>query len=102
MKDGIGTKHAMARVGCKAIMYLKKEEKKWVVSRFTDNHNHEFCIPKSTRLLRGHRTITRVQKSLVNMLNEVGVPTRKIMSILEDQSRGQNKFTQKWRRSKDV
>ena len=54
-----------------------------------DNHNHELHLtPKSTSLVRGHRVISRSKKNLIDILNELGVPTRKIMLVLSKESNG--------------
>ena len=81
-------KPAKTRVGCKAIMSLKKKEETWIVTKFVDNHNHELLTPKSTSLLRGYRVILHAQKTLIDTLNELGVPTRKIVSMLSKESGG--------------
>ena len=86
-KDVKGAKRAETRIGCKAVMSLKKLEDKWVVSKFVDKHNHELLTPRSTSFLRGHRKIT-TQKNLINTLNKAGVPTRKIVSVLSQESGG--------------
>ena len=58
------------------------------MSTFVSSHNHELLTPKSTSFLCGHRAITRAQKNLIDTLNEAGVPTRKIMSVLTKESGG--------------
>ncbi|KAG2702362.1 hypothetical protein I3760_06G085400 [Carya illinoinensis] len=74
--------HAETKIGCKATMCIKKDGERWVVCKFVPEHNHDLLTPRSTSLLRGHRGVTRVQKKLILTLNESGVPTRKIMSVL--------------------
>ncbi|KAG7943650.1 hypothetical protein I3843_15G052100 [Carya illinoinensis] len=69
---------AETKIGCKATMLCK----------FIREHNHELLTPRSTSLLHGHRGVTRVQKKLILTLNESGVPTRKIMSVLSKESGG--------------
>ncbi|KAG7975489.1 hypothetical protein I3843_06G102100 [Carya illinoinensis] len=54
--------HAETKIGCKATMCIKKDGES------------------------GHRGVTRVQKKLILTLNESGVPTRKIMSVLSKES----------------
>ena len=81
-------KRAETRNGCKAVMSLKKVEDKWIVSKFVDKHNHELLTPRSTSFLRGHRKITTAQNNLINTLNKAGVPTRKIVSVLSQESGG--------------
>ncbi|KAF5447954.1 hypothetical protein F2P56_033464 [Juglans regia] len=79
---------AEIKIGCKAIMGIKKDGEKWVVNKFVVGHNHILLTPRSTRLLRGHRGVSKVQKKLIMTLNESGVPTRKIMSVLSKDSGG--------------
>ncbi|KAG5529403.1 hypothetical protein RHGRI_029955 [Rhododendron griersonianum] len=73
-------------IGCKATMHVTKDDEKWVVSKFETEHNHVLCSPKSTLLLRGNRGITRAQKNLIDVLNDAGVPPRKIVSVLEQEN----------------
>lgn len=73
-------------IGCKATMNVTKDDEKWVVSKFVTEHNHELCSPKSILLLRGNRGITRAQKNLIDVLNDAGVPPRKIVSVLEQEN----------------
>ncbi|XP_042988798.1 protein FAR1-RELATED SEQUENCE 5-like [Carya illinoinensis] len=79
---------AETKIGCKATMCIKKDCQKWTVCKFIREHNHELLTPRSTSLFRGHRGVTRVQKKLILTLNESGVPTRKIMSVLSKESGG--------------
>ncbi|XP_059461898.1 protein FAR1-RELATED SEQUENCE 5-like [Corylus avellana] len=81
-------KPAETRIGCKAIMGLKKVGLKWIVCKFKTEHNHDLLSPRSTSLLRGHRVVTSAQKSLIDTLNKSGVPPRKIMSVLSEKSGG--------------
>ncbi|KAG6702791.1 hypothetical protein I3842_07G052900 [Carya illinoinensis] len=82
------SKPAETKIGCKATMCIKKDCEKWTVCKFVREHNHELLTPRSTSLLRGHRGVTHVQKKLILTLNESGVPTRKIMSVLSKESGG--------------
>jgi hypothetical protein len=79
---------AETRIGCKAIMGLKKMALRWTICKFISEHNLELLSPRSTSLLRGHRVVTCAQKNLINTLNESGVPPRKIMSVLSKESGG--------------
>lgn len=87
-KERVGPEPPETRIGCKAMMCLKKVEETWIVSKFEVNHNHELLSPESTSLLRGHRVISRAQKKLIDKLNESGVPPRKIMSVLSKEPGG--------------
>ncbi|KAF5477811.1 hypothetical protein F2P56_004424, partial [Juglans regia] len=79
---------AETKIGCKAIMRIKKDGEKWIVNKFVVGHNHILLTPRSTSFLRGHRGVSKVQKKLIMTLNESGVPTRKIMSVLSKDSGG--------------
>ncbi|KAG6699806.1 hypothetical protein I3842_08G081800 [Carya illinoinensis] len=79
---------AETKIGCKAIMGIKKDGEKWIVNKFVVGHNHILLTPRSTSFLRGHRGVSKVQKKLIMTLNESGVPTRKIMSVLSKESGG--------------
>lgn len=79
---------AETRIGCKAMICLKKVGQTWIVSKFVIDHNHELLSPKSTSLLRGHKVVTPAQKNLIDALNDSGVPPRKIMSVLSKESGG--------------
>jgi hypothetical protein len=85
-KERIGPETAETRMGCKAMMGLRKVEETWIVSKFETSHNHELLTPKSSSWLRGHRVISHAQKNLIDTLNESGVPPRKIMSVLSKES----------------
>ncbi|XP_042983183.1 protein FAR1-RELATED SEQUENCE 5-like [Carya illinoinensis] len=84
--DRILPEPAETKIGCKAIMGIKKGGEKWIVNKFVFGHNHILLTPRSTSFLRGHRGVTKVQKKLIMTLNEFGVPTRKIMSVLSQDS----------------
>ncbi|KAG6733034.1 hypothetical protein I3842_01G207000 [Carya illinoinensis] len=76
------------KIGCKALMGIKKDGEHLIVNKFVVGHNHILLTPRSTSFLRGHRGVTKVQKKLIMTLNESGVPTRKIMSMLSKESGG--------------
>ncbi|OMO51030.1 hypothetical protein CCACVL1_30059 [Corchorus capsularis] len=77
--------------GCKAMLRIsKKEEQKWVISRFHAAHNHELAMPKSTPLIRSHRKRSRVQKDLMDVLADSGIRPSKIVSVLSHESGGLN------------
>ncbi|KAF3962494.1 hypothetical protein CMV_012993 [Castanea mollissima] len=88
----IGLECEETRVGCKAMIGLKKIEDTWVVCKFVEDRNYELLTPKSTSMLCGHRVITNAQKNaqrnLIDTLNETGIPPSKIMSMLSKESGG--------------
>ncbi|KAF5471376.1 hypothetical protein F2P56_008184 [Juglans regia] len=79
---------AETKIGCKAIMGIKKDGEKWIVNKFVIGHNHILLTLRSISFLRGHRGVSKVQKKLIMTLNESGVSTRKIMSVLSKDSGG--------------
>ncbi|KAG7990683.1 hypothetical protein I3843_02G036900 [Carya illinoinensis] len=82
----IGMKFDDTKIGCKAIIAIRKDGEQWAVTKFVPKHNHELLTPRSTSLLRGHRGVTRAQKKLILTLNEFSVPIRNIMSVLSKES----------------
>ncbi|KAG7963945.1 hypothetical protein I3843_09G143900 [Carya illinoinensis] len=88
LKERVRPETAETKIGCKAMMTIRKDGEKWIVSKFVLEHNHELLSPRSTSLLRGHRRVTPAQKNLIDTLNESGIPTRKIMSVLSKESSG--------------
>ncbi|KAK8631244.1 hypothetical protein V6N13_079999 [Hibiscus sabdariffa] len=61
------------REGCKAMILISKKEEKWIISRYRDEHNHVLASPKSTQFIRSHRVKTKVQKDLMDVLDESGI-----------------------------
>ena len=43
--ERIGLEHAETRVGCKAMIGLKKVDDTWIVCKFVEGHNHELLTP---------------------------------------------------------
>ena len=86
--ERIGSERAETRVGCKAMIGLKKVDDTWIVCKFVEGHNHELLTPKSTSLLRGHRVITSAQKNLIDTLYESSIAPSKIISVLSKKSGG--------------
>ncbi|XP_058787209.1 protein FAR1-RELATED SEQUENCE 5-like isoform X2 [Vicia villosa] len=76
------------RVGCKAMIYLKKNEDRWNISKFIREHNHELFSPRSSQFLRVHRKKTKVQKKLIDVLDDSGLRPSKITSVLSTESGG--------------
>ncbi|CAJ2645475.1 unnamed protein product [Trifolium pratense] len=80
--------HDETRVGCKAMLYIKKKEERWVISRFIKDHNHELFSPRSSQFLRVHRKKTKVQKKLIDVLDDSGLGPSQIASVLYTESGG--------------
>nr|GMD09422.1 protein FAR1-RELATED SEQUENCE 5-like [Ipomoea batatas] len=77
------------RMGCKAMISVsRKDEDKWVISKFTRDHNHVLASPNSARFHRVHRKRTKSQRNLIDVLDESGIRPSKIMSVLVTESGG--------------
>ncbi|XP_031096826.1 protein FAR1-RELATED SEQUENCE 5-like [Ipomoea triloba] len=77
------------RMGCKAMISVsRKDEAKWVISKFTRDHNHVLASPSSARFHRVHRKRTKSQRNLIDVLDESGIRPSKIMSVLVTESGG--------------
>nr|GMC57955.1 protein FAR1-RELATED SEQUENCE 5-like [Ipomoea batatas] len=62
------------RMGCKAMISVsRKDEDKWVISKFTRDHNHVLAFPSSARFHRVHRKRTKSQRNLIDVLDESGI-----------------------------
>ncbi|KAK8990997.1 hypothetical protein V6N11_062023 [Hibiscus sabdariffa] len=87
------------REGCKAMILISKKEEKWIISRYRDEHNHVLASPKSTQFIRSHRVKTKVQKDLMDVLDESGIRPSKIVSVLSHECGGLEKIysiREKW------
>ncbi|KAI5424676.1 hypothetical protein KIW84_030748 [Lathyrus oleraceus] len=80
--------HNETMVGCKEMLYLKKNGEIWIVSRFVRDHNHELFSPKSSQFLRVHRKKTNVQKKIIDVFHDSGLGPSKIRSVLCTESGG--------------
>ncbi|KAM7269982.1 hypothetical protein ACFE04_029196 [Oxalis oulophora] len=54
-----------------------KDDDKWMLKIFTNEHNHVMVSPKSVPYIRCHKKMTPAAKSLVEKFNEEGLPTGK-------------------------
>ncbi|XP_026657283.2 protein FAR1-RELATED SEQUENCE 5-like isoform X3 [Phoenix dactylifera] len=58
---------AVTRVGCKAMIRVKKQENgRWVVSRLEKAHNHDLMAPSRVHCLRSHRLLSESGKRAAN------------------------------------
>lgn len=58
---------AVSRVGCKAMIRVKKQENgRWVVSRLEKAHNHALVAPSRVHCLRSHRLLSESGKRAAN------------------------------------
>ena len=76
------------RVGRKAMLYRKRGEDRWIISKFITDHNHNLASPRSSQFFRVHRKKTKMQKRLIDVLDDSGLCPSKIASILCTKSGG--------------
>jgi hypothetical protein len=76
-------KCSTSRVNCKASLIVSKAWKrtKWVITSFSNDHNHAMLSPRSVSLLRCHKNLSVAARSLVEKFDEEGVPTGKVASM---------------------
>ncbi|KAL4295669.1 hypothetical protein GQ457_12G016890 [Hibiscus cannabinus] len=87
-EDGVHAAPVEIREWCKAMILISKKEEKWIISRYSDEHNHVLASPKSTQFIRSHRVKTKVQKDLMNVLDESGICPSKIVSVISHECGG--------------
>ena len=73
--------HDETRIGCKAMVYLKKKEDGWIISRFIKDHNHVLFSPRSSKFLWVHRKKSKEHIKLIGVLHDSGLCTCKITSV---------------------
>ena len=77
------------KCGCKArlTIVLRKSidifPKKWQVTIFVVDHNHELLSPSSVRFLPANRVITEDDKNCILLYKEAGLSIREIIRVLE-------------------
>ncbi|XP_073271500.1 protein FAR1-RELATED SEQUENCE 5-like [Primulina huaijiensis] len=78
------------RTGCKSRLSIVKEQTGpgWVVSTFTESHNHPLSTPSKVHLLHSHRSISASKKALSQQFAEANVPTCQQMRLFEIESGG--------------
>ncbi|XP_075475072.1 protein FAR1-RELATED SEQUENCE 5-like [Primulina tabacum] len=78
------------RIGCKSRLSIVKEQTGpgWVVSTFTESHNHPLSTPSKVHLLRSHRSISASKEALSQQFAEANVPTCQQMRLFEIESGG--------------
>ncbi|KAL5707314.1 hypothetical protein ACHQM5_025374 [Ranunculus cassubicifolius] len=65
---------AVERVGCKAMIVVKKQDwGKWVVSKLLKDHNHELVPQDKVHRLRSHRHVSGTARSLIDTLQAAGI-----------------------------
>ncbi|KAK0601847.1 hypothetical protein LWI29_028031 [Acer saccharum] len=67
-----------------------EELKKWVVTRFSNDHNHNFVTPSKRIRMRGNRHMPDTAKALTETFNRENIPVGKVPSIFGGASLGFN------------
>ncbi|XP_011626980.1 protein FAR1-RELATED SEQUENCE 7 [Amborella trichopoda] len=87
--DGNARQSPVTRIGCKALLRLKKvNSEKWVVSKFVKEHCHDFLAPDKVGLIRSHRRILDDAKSLIDFHTTALLEPSQMMSNSEAQAGG--------------
>ncbi|PIA24711.1 hypothetical protein AQUCO_78000002v1 [Aquilegia coerulea] len=80
---------AIERVGCKAMIVVKKQDSgRWVVSKLVKDHNHELVPPDKVHRLRSHRHVSGTARSLIDTLQAAGIGPTGVMNVLAKESGG--------------
>ncbi|XP_058086792.1 protein FAR1-RELATED SEQUENCE 5-like isoform X2 [Magnolia sinica] len=80
---------AVTREGCEAMMMVKKTEVgRWVVTKFTKEHNHVLLSPSEVVLLRSHRNASDIPKGRIKVSDGGRMDASKTMSIFGAESSG--------------
>ncbi|ESR42104.1 hypothetical protein CICLE_v10013881mg, partial [Citrus x clementina] len=96
-KEGATTKEVVekkrrcskVREGCKAkLAVVKSKSGTYVVSVFEEDHNHPLTTPRRVHLLRSHRNVSEVKRSLTHQLAAANIPIHQQISVLELQGGG--------------
>ncbi|CAN0893439.1 Protein FAR1-RELATED SEQUENCE 5 [Linum grandiflorum] len=77
--------HGEDKIGCKACVRLKKNERldKYYITHWVDNHNHVTVEDdKAQHLMRQRRNVTEVVGVMASINNECGIPLRSSYEIL--------------------
>ncbi|RYR18873.1 hypothetical protein Ahy_B03g063487 [Arachis hypogaea] len=85
----------VTQCGCLAKMRIKRKDgsRKWYVSRFVEEHNHELAYGKLVDYLRSHRKISEVEVAQLTSMREIGISIPKIYESFAAQLRGFNLLT---------
>ncbi|KAF8409724.1 hypothetical protein HHK36_005803 [Tetracentron sinense] len=75
------------RCGCDAKMFLTKEfvsgVPQWLVTLFSNVHNHELLEDDQVRLLPAYRKIHEADQERILLLSKAGFPVHRIVKVLE-------------------
>ncbi|RYR01350.1 hypothetical protein Ahy_B06g080216 [Arachis hypogaea] len=76
------------RCGCKAKVQVSFDvvSGRWIVSKFSDLHNHDLLPPIFTAMLPGHRKIPAADIEQINIMRKGGLGTAHIFAALSSQS----------------
>ncbi|XP_062011894.1 protein FAR1-RELATED SEQUENCE 5-like [Rosa rugosa] len=106
-KEGHSQKHTalpkkrkgIIRTGCLAKIAVVKRCGIYVITQFTEAHNHPLTTPERVHLLPSHRQVSNATKCLTMELGLVNIPTHQQISLLEVQSGGIENMAQREKNS---
>ena len=81
-------RRGIIRIGCLAKIAAVKKSNMYVITQFTEAHNHPLVDAESVHLLPSHRQVSYATKCLTKELELVNIPTHQQVSLLEVQSGG--------------
>ncbi|XP_058085034.1 protein FAR1-RELATED SEQUENCE 5-like [Magnolia sinica] len=80
---------AITREGCQAMMMVKKTELgKWVVSKFTKDHNHTLLSPNEVIFLRSHRSASNPPNCRIRVFDGAKMGMSNTMTAFNPDSSG--------------
>ncbi|XP_015964856.1 protein FAR1-RELATED SEQUENCE 5-like [Arachis duranensis] len=65
---------------------------RWHVTRFSNVHNHELLEGRLSRLLPGHRSMSKAEIALINNMRKSKISTSQVYALLASQSGGFDKL----------
>ncbi|XP_072094179.1 protein FAR1-RELATED SEQUENCE 5-like [Arachis hypogaea] len=82
------------RTGCGAQFQVKfvGVTGRWHVTRFSNVHNHELLEGRLSRLLPGHRSMSKAEIALMNNMRKSEISTSQVYALLASQSGGFDKL----------
>lgn len=77
------THTSSTRTGCKVMLNLLKPKNndKWIITSFSNKHNHSMVSPTSSKLHKCHKNMSATAKSLVEIFKEERIPVGKVAII---------------------
>ncbi|KAF7119495.1 hypothetical protein RHSIM_Rhsim13G0127000 [Rhododendron simsii] len=74
------------KCGAKMTVVKNRSGEEFVVTQFSEGHNHHLTMPRKRHFLRSHRQVSVAQKALTQQLAAANVSTSQQMTVLELQA----------------